>query len=411
MDARTPECSVIIPVFNKWELTGDCLKSLREHSSEHDLEVIVVDNASSDATITELEPLGKALFGERFTAVRFSENKNFGPGCNAGAEAATAPFLFFLNNDTLLTPGWFPPLIRALNADETLGAVGPLLLYGDNTVQHLGVAYIASGSGVHLYRSFPRDHPVVSKSRKFQSLTGAALLLRADLFRRCGEFYQGYKNGYEDQELCARIRQHGKTLRCIPESVVYHLESQSSGRHDDENHNLALFRGRCRGLVHTDIHHHVMRDGFTVFIDDLLSICPAMSEEDRAALAARAKGLPLSELLPLAVQNPYWPEGYERIAEFFERADNFDHAIAAQIKLAEIQPTISRYMNVRKLLEYVPAPPWKDLFENKLAAMKQYAADKHLALRKVNAVRNYYRSGHDPFLEALYARKLKKMFP
>ena len=90
-----PEFSVIIPVFNKWELTKDCLISLREHGGGHDFEVIVADNASSDATATDLAPLGASLFGERFTAIRFEENKNFGPACNAGAKAATAPILFF----------------------------------------------------------------------------------------------------------------------------------------------------------------------------------------------------------------------------------------------------------------------------------------------------------------------------
>ena len=132
-----PLFAVIIPVFNNWGLTRDCLDSLREHTPGDNFEVVVVDNGSVDAGRTELEPLGNSLFPGRFTVVRFEENRNFGPACNAGAHTATASLLFFLNNDTVLTPGWAEPLLDALRADDSLGAVGPLLLYPDNTVQHL----------------------------------------------------------------------------------------------------------------------------------------------------------------------------------------------------------------------------------------------------------------------------------
>ena len=120
-----PAFSVVIPVFNNWELTRACLQSLREHTSGIDVEVVVADNASSDATARELLPLGEALFHGRFQRLRFEKNRNFGPACNAGARAATAPFVFFLNNDTLPTPNWSAPLLEAFQADDSLGAVAP----------------------------------------------------------------------------------------------------------------------------------------------------------------------------------------------------------------------------------------------------------------------------------------------
>ena len=70
------ECrvSVVIPVWNLWDMTEPCLRSLAEHSAGENMEVVVVDNGSTDATATELEPLGKALFGVDFRPVRLSEN-------------------------------------------------------------------------------------------------------------------------------------------------------------------------------------------------------------------------------------------------------------------------------------------------------------------------------------------------
>uniref|UniRef100_UPI0012EBC515 glycosyltransferase family 2 protein n=1 Tax=Desulfovibrio cuneatus TaxID=159728 RepID=UPI0012EBC515 len=137
----SPTVSIIIPVMNKWELTKACLESLARHTPAGVAEVIVVDNGSTDETAHALAPLGKQLFGNLFTPIRWEENRNFGPACNAGAEAARAPMLFFLNNDTLLTPNWLPPLLEAFDANPRLGAVGPLLLYENGTVQHMGVTF------------------------------------------------------------------------------------------------------------------------------------------------------------------------------------------------------------------------------------------------------------------------------
>jgi len=76
------------------------------------LEIIVVDNGSTDATASDLEPLGRSLFGELFRPIRLPENKGFAVASNLGAAQARAGRLLFLNNDTLVTPGWLPPLLR-----------------------------------------------------------------------------------------------------------------------------------------------------------------------------------------------------------------------------------------------------------------------------------------------------------
>ena len=80
--------SVIIPVWNLWDMTEACLRSLATHSAGENMQVVVVDNHSTDATTTELASLGEALFGTSFKAVRMPENVGFARGCNAGARAA-----------------------------------------------------------------------------------------------------------------------------------------------------------------------------------------------------------------------------------------------------------------------------------------------------------------------------------
>ncbi len=258
--------SIIIPVYNKWDLTRDCLQSLREHTPGNEFEVIVTDNASSDETQTQALALGATLFADNFIYIRNDENKNFSGACNQGARAARSDLLFFLNNDTLLTPHWAPPLLEELNNDSKLGAVGPLLLYPEqNLVQHIGAAFNPQGRIGHFYHLFPGGHPLALKRRKLNIITAAALMLRKKDFFDAGGFFEGYRNGFEDVELSYRLRQNGLTLSVIGESTIYHLASQSEGRNAHECFNGNLLCVRCRDIIKPDLHTIAMEDGYVPY--------------------------------------------------------------------------------------------------------------------------------------------------
>ena len=404
----TPVFSVIIPVYNKWELTRNCLQSLRERTPEYDFEVIVVDNASKDATATELQPFGESLFGQRFRRIRFEENRNFGPACNAGAEAAAAPLVFFLNNDTLMTDGWAPPLVQALEDDPALGAVGPLLLYEDGTVQHLGVVMTAS-SFSHLYRGFPAEHPVVRRRRQLQALTGAALLMPKEFFMQCGGFFEGYRNGFEDVELSLRIRQRGRTLTCVPESVVYHLESQTFGRKQYEAENSALVAERCASLYYTDLHHYALQDGFSVFINDFFEIGVRLNMEEENALAKEAGDKPASEWLRLTRKHPYWVHGREVLAAALEKEGKYVEALELRANLANIvssEENFKKLMRVAILAGNAVTQAKTEKFLKMLLTCKQ---DRVVASAVMQKALARMKDGNDPLLDGLYREKLRKM--
>lgn len=405
---RTPECSVVIPVCNKWKLTRDCLVSLGETSREHNLEVIVVDNGSTDETATMLLPLGKHLFGDRFSTLIFPENRNFGPACNAGAKTASAPLLFFLNNDTVLTPGWAGPLLRTLNGEDAPGAASPLLLYENNTVQHLGVAFNVLRPA-HLYRHFPRNHRVVSYRRTLMALSGAALMLPAALFWQCGGFYEEYRNGYEDLELSVGIRKQGKKLVCVPQSVVYHLEGQTPGRMLDEKSNSALFFKRCGEHVHIDYHKHACRDGYGVILNDLLtlSLC-GESEEKKLTEEARNKEIP--EILRMIEANPLWISGCERLAEHFEITYNWEYAASLRARLADIQPLEQRYTELLRLEPHVRDTSFMEKAKQFLRIIQEFKSDAAYTRHRLHTFRKHFKRPHDTFLESLFAAKYKEMF-
>jgi GT2 family glycosyltransferase len=407
--------SVIIPVFNRWELTRDCLRSLREHTTGDDFEVIVADNASSDATQNELEPLALALFREHFRSLRFPENVNFGPACNTGAAAAGSKLLFFLNNDTLLTPGWSAPLLRALEEDAGLGAAGPLLLYPDNTVQHLGVTFSTRGVS-HLYDRFPADNPVVRKKRRLQALTAAALLVPKKLFFEAGAFFKEYRNGFEDLELCLQIRKLGKKLACVPESRIYHLEGQSAGRADHDGANSSLFTRRCGELIYPDLHQHGLRDGFSAVYDDDLSqsllVSDTRDRELRREVTDGAGGLKaegLDILRELVRNNPYWVWGHESYGDCLAERGRPMEAAAIYARLVNFYPRLATVEKLMTLAGQAQDLPVLRQMRSWLEKMRAFKANKARQLNLLKQDRLMAGRFNDRFLLNLCEEKIKEL--
>lgn len=222
--------SIIIPVFNRIELTRLCLSSVLDHTDRRFYELVIVDNGSSDGTGSYCAEL-KARY-PHVKVVQNAENLGFSKACNQGAEAATGDYLLFLNNDTEVMPGWFHPLTTTLDRDPAVAAVGNKLLYPDGAVQHCGVAVVQSSErewlvAIHLFRGANANIAEVNERRIYQVVTGACMLVRRSSFRAVGGFDEGYWNGYEDVDLCFKLREAGGEIVYEPASVVIHKESQS----------------------------------------------------------------------------------------------------------------------------------------------------------------------------------------
>ncbi|MBT8763023.1 glycosyltransferase family 2 protein [Desulfohalobiaceae bacterium Ax17] len=337
--------SIIIPVFNQWQLTKDCLISLKQHTRGENFEVIVVDNGSSDETNTHCPVLGQNLFGQQFKYIRLEENINFGPACNLGAKKAQGYFLFFLNNDTLVTDNWLPPLIAAFSEDKKLGAVGPLLLYPDNTVQHLGVAFSPLRHASHLYEFFPKDHTVVKKRRSLQAITGAAFLIPRALFFQCGSFYIGYRNGFEDVDLCVQIRGEGKRLAMIPESVVFHLTSQTPGRFTYDSVNAGILAKRCWSKFVPDRHNFYLEDGYDFRLAYNLQVYPVLSKSRQYELEYfRPKKFDVAWYMEMIFREPLWKEGYIKLYEYFLKEEMREQAQKIYMRAVKFFPPDEIYL-------------------------------------------------------------------
>jgi|CXWL01.1.fsa_nt_gi GT2 family glycosyltransferase/predicted O-methyltransferase YrrM/Tfp pilus assembly protein PilF len=234
---RVFDCSIIIPVWNKRELTEQCLTELAKVTSGVTYEVVVVDNHSTDDTASFLSQLSGDI-----RIIRNNENLGFSKACNQGAQAARGRFLVFLNNDTIPLENWLTAMVAEVVSHPEVGIVGSKLLYENDTVQHAGVVFSRCGlMPYHLYRRFHRDHPAVNQRRTFQSVTAACMLIRRESFEAVGGFDEGFQNGFEDVDLCLKVCDKGWKIVYQPLSMLYHLESQTPGRKTHEQANALRF--------------------------------------------------------------------------------------------------------------------------------------------------------------------------
>ncbi len=246
-------CAAIIPVHNHAALTRRCLDAVLEEPASSDLEIVVVDDGSTDSTAALLEG-----YGDSIRVRRRDRSGGFAVACREGVDATEAPLLLFLNNDAIGERGWLGTLLADADAHPEAAAIGTKLLYPDGTIQHAGVAIGQDRLPRHIYAGFPADHPAVNRSRPFQAVTGACMLVRRQAWERLGGFDPGYVNGLEDTDFCLRLGERGEVVRFCHECVLVHLESPTRGHRSPEiEAGVARFRERWPEVRPDDLDHFV----------------------------------------------------------------------------------------------------------------------------------------------------------
>ena len=229
--ARWPRVTIIVPTKNAPEHLGRCLESIFSRSTYPSFGVLLVDNGTTD-------PKARRLFEQYpVDVLPFDEPFNFSRVNNAGVAHADGELVVFLNNDTeVQTPEWLEAMVSLAERDR-VGAVGPLLLYPNGTVQHAGVVLGIRGTADHVMRGFPGTADgyagSLSCTREVSAVTGACMLMRRDLFAELGGFDEHFATHYQDVDLCLRLGRSGRRILCTPRAVLRHRESATRGSQYD----------------------------------------------------------------------------------------------------------------------------------------------------------------------------------
>lgn len=224
-DSAAPDVSIVIPVYNQLPFTLACIDALLAHASRYSFEILVGDDASTDATAATL-----ALPIPRVRHVRHPGNLGFVRNCNATAGHARGRFVLFLNNDTLVLPGWLDELIGTLDSDPGIGLAGSKLVYPDGRLQECGAIVWRDGSAWNYGRLADPRRPEFGYLRDVDYVSGASIALRRELWESLGGFDELFVPAYaEDADLAFRVRDRGLRTVVQPLSQLLHFEGVSSG--------------------------------------------------------------------------------------------------------------------------------------------------------------------------------------
>jgi len=218
--------SIIIPVRDRVDLLARCLDSLTSNTNYPSYEIVVVDNDSQSEE-------ARAYFSQfKHRLLRYRGPFNFSAINNFAVEQTDSPWLLFLNNDTEAIPqsrDWLTLMAEHVQRPE-VGAVGPRLLFPDDTVQHAGIVVGVGGIAGLAFRGLPAEAPGVSRqlqtTRNYSAVTGACLLTRRDVFEEVGGFdEERLPVTFSDVDLCLKMRRAGYGIVYIPFARLYHHES------------------------------------------------------------------------------------------------------------------------------------------------------------------------------------------
>lgn len=224
---KLPLVSIISVNFNQEEVTKDLLISIQKLTYQN-LEVIIIDNGSEADLVSYL--------ADKFpdcSILRSEKNLGFAGGNNLGIKKSTGDFLFFVNNDTVLTPNCIEPLIEMFSTANWIGAVSPKIKYFDEpeVIQYAGYTamnpYTARNRGIG---NLERDIGQHDTSMETFFAHGAAMMIKKEAIDKIGLMPEVFFLYYEEFDWCEKIRKAGYKIFYEPKSVIFHKESMSVGK-------------------------------------------------------------------------------------------------------------------------------------------------------------------------------------
>ena len=234
----TIDLSIVIVNYNTKDITLACVNSLYQFTSGLHLEVIVIDNASSDGSAEMLSKFESKH--KNFKLIRSATNIGFGAGNNLGAKEAKGEYLLFLNSDTLLVENNLPYCLGQMRKNKDIGVYSCNLVNKDGSHQPSG-GFFPDLKNLTAWQLFLDDLPLVAKL--FQSIhphssqsssdwvTGAFMIIPAKLFQEVGGFDEKIFMYVEELELCYRIKKLGKKVVLDSHTSLIHLGGASGGSH------------------------------------------------------------------------------------------------------------------------------------------------------------------------------------
>jgi ADP-heptose:LPS heptosyltransferase/GT2 family glycosyltransferase len=335
--------SIMIPTAGARGLVRTAIETIRAHTARP-VEIVVLDNIARDTP--EQVALKDWLAGAADRIVAIDEPFNWSRFNNLAARTAAGAFLLFLNDDIeVIDPDWLDAMLEYA-AEPGVGAVGPLLLYGDRRVQHAG-QFLAGSVGRHAFRFSPVEAPgpfgLALTPRTVISVTGACLLTRRAVFELLGGFDESHAVINNDLDFCLRVREAGLRAVYTPHARLIHHEMASRAALPDA-FDTAQFRARwadvfARGDPYFSRHLAPDADDFAPEQEPLVELHVGHPLIARGGVR-RVLAIKVDHIGDFVGAFP----AFRRLKEVFPNAELTVLAAGASLALAHLEPAIDRVL-------------------------------------------------------------------
>lgn len=239
-----PLIYIILVNYNNYEDTLECVKSLKNCTYKN-YNIIVVDNASNNASINELRK-----YKNEYILIEAKENLGFSAGNNVGIKFAInhgADYILLINNDTVVDKGFLEPLISVVESDSEIGIMsGQIYYYDYSNLLWFDGGYINSWKGQAYHKNIKKENdsslPILEE---VDFLTGCFMFMPVKVIESVGGLDEDYFLYYEDTDFCSKVRKHGYKLILNRSSKIYHKISKSTS----ENSDLYLYYNTRNRLI------------------------------------------------------------------------------------------------------------------------------------------------------------------
>jgi hypothetical protein len=242
--------SVIIVTWNSQRFIENCLDSVLREVNRMNYEIFIVDNASEDLTVELIQ----SRFPE-ITLIKNEKNVGFAAANNQAIHQSTGELVLLINPDAVILPGALMKMMAFIEQNPSVGIVGPKILNDDGSIQYtcarklpslLTETWALSGLDKRFRHSrvFGRylmsywDH---QDSRYVELISGACMMVRREIFQRCGPLDDRFFFMYEDVEFCHRVLQQGYKIYYLADAVVRHAEGRSRTINIETHYRTALY--------------------------------------------------------------------------------------------------------------------------------------------------------------------------
>lgn len=231
-----PKVTIIIPLKDQSVITKRCVESILEKTSYENYELLLINNQSKEVETTQF--LNYLTHFKRIRVVNYQKPFNYSAINNFAVSKCSSEYVLFLNNDTeVISKNWLEAFLEHIQRPE-VAAVGALLLYPNDLIQHAGVIIGLGGVAGHAFSRLPIKQDIYfhfpSVIKNYSAVTAACMIFKKNLFLELGGFDEkNFPIAFNDIDLCLKAIKKGYKIIYTPYAKLYHYESLSRGYDDN----------------------------------------------------------------------------------------------------------------------------------------------------------------------------------